>query len=92
MSSYDIERIKDYVSMNKIEQVPERAEIDLTCPYLTDGKLCAVYDARPDICRVYRCDIHAKGIHTPHLLLMNHHPYSIQDLREVIDDEEKDHV
>lgn len=34
---------------------------DLLCPYLTDGRECAVYAARPEICRAYRCDRHKRG-------------------------------
>ena len=36
-------------------------EVDLTCPWLTDGHECAVYPVRPEVCRVYRCDRHVRG-------------------------------
>ena len=35
--------------------------LDMTCPLLTDDKLCSVYDARPAICRAYSCAEHARG-------------------------------
>lgn len=34
--------------------------IDMNCPFLTDGDMCAVYDDRPTICRVYDCSEHAR--------------------------------
>lgn len=38
-----------------------RGEVDLTCPWLTDSGECAVYAARPEVCRAYRCDLHKRG-------------------------------
>ena len=29
---------------------------DLTCPFLTDNHECSIYDDRPYICRVFKCD------------------------------------
>lgn len=61
LNAADVIRLRGFVKRHGIEQRPPRADIDLTCPYLTDGNTCAVYDARPMICRTYRCDRHAKG-------------------------------
>ena len=61
LSPADVTRLRGYVRKHGIEQRPPRADIALTCPYLTDGNECAVYEARPMICRTYRCDRHAKG-------------------------------
>ena len=30
--------------------------IDLTCPFLTDDYECSIYNDRPFICRVFKCD------------------------------------
>lgn len=30
--------------------------IDLSCPFLTDDNLCQIYDDRPYICRIFKCD------------------------------------
>ena len=30
--------------------------IDMTCPFLTEEHLCAIYDERPYICKVFKCD------------------------------------
>lgn len=30
--------------------------IDLTCPFLTDDNKCSIYDERPFICRIFKCD------------------------------------
>lgn len=83
LSNHDIKRIKDFAAEHDIEQAPERAEIDLLCPYLTDERMCAIYDARPDICRIYRCDLHKAGVFHAGVI-MPHHPYLVQDLREAI--------
>lgn len=61
MSPFDRARLEAYVRRRGIEPAEPRAECDLLCPYLTDGRECAVYAARPEICRVYRCDRHKKG-------------------------------
>lgn len=61
LNAADVIRLRGYVRKHGIEQRPPRVEIDLTCPYLTDDNMCAVYEARPMICRTYRCDRHAKG-------------------------------
>lgn len=65
MTPFDEVRLSAFVSARGIEQRPPRAEVDLTCPYLSDDGLCAVYQARPEICRAYRCDLHASGTMEP---------------------------
>lgn len=61
VSPFDRVRLEVYVRRNGIEPAEPRAEYDLLCPYLTDGRECAVYAARPEICRAYRCDRHKRG-------------------------------
>ena len=57
MSEFDLQRLYVYVQKHHIEPHKHVAgAIDLTCPYLTDTKECAVYHARPEVCRTYRCD------------------------------------
>jgi len=34
----------------------EKPVFDLTCPFLTDNHECSIYDDRPYICRVFKCD------------------------------------
>lgn len=85
LSEHDIQAIRDYVASHGIEQVLERSDIDLFCPYLTEERECLIYEARPDICRAYRCDMHASGKLTPiATLVCRHHPYINQDMREVV--------
>ena len=60
-SPFDRARLGAYVRRRGIEPAEPRAEYDLLCPYLTDGRECAVYAARPEICRAYRCDRHKRG-------------------------------
>lgn len=62
VSKFDTQRLSDYVSKHNIKPHETTAEaLDLTCPYLTDAKECAVYPARPEICRAYRCDKQVRG-------------------------------
>lgn len=63
MSRMDERRLVSYVRRRGIEPRPEApGGVDLTCPLLSEGRECMAYDARPDICRVYRCDEHKRGI------------------------------
>ena len=85
MTVLDMVRLKGYVEAHGIEMRPEKPGcIDLTCPFLGDDRLCAVYDARPEICRVYRCDKHKSGE------LLREFPENLEgamtmDIREIFD-------
>ena len=61
MSTFDMQRLSDYVRKHNIKPHKSTAALDLTCPYLTDAKECAVYPARPEVCRTYRCDKQVRG-------------------------------
>lgn len=62
VSKFDTKRLNDYVRKHHIKPHKPTAEVfDLTCPYLTDTKECAVYPARPEVCRAYRCDKQVRG-------------------------------
>lgn len=62
MSKFDMQRLCNYVRKHNIKPQKRVARgIDLMCPYLTDTKECAVYHARPEVCRTYRCDKHVRG-------------------------------
>ena len=61
MCPFDRARLRAYVRRHGVAAHAPWARLDLTCPYLTDGRECAVYAARPEICRVYRCDRHKRG-------------------------------
>lgn len=62
MSEFDLQRLSDYVCKHHIKpHKPTIEALDLTCPYLTDTKECAVYPARPEVCRAYRCDKQVRG-------------------------------
>ena len=47
-SVFDLRRLEPYVRKNGVRPHEQRGEVDLTCPWLTDGKECAVYAARPE--------------------------------------------
>ena len=57
MSSQDIERVRRYAREHGTE--PRWTGID--CPWLADNKTCAVYEARPDVCKAYHCDSRMSG-------------------------------
>lgn len=61
LSPYDLRRLEPYVREHGVKPHEQRGEVDLMCPWLTDGKECAVYAARPEVCRAYRCDLHKRG-------------------------------
>lgn len=61
VSKFDTQRLSDYVCKHHIKPHKATAALDLTCPYLTDAKECAVYPARPEVCRTYRCDKQVRG-------------------------------
>lgn len=61
VSGFDLSRLRSYVEENGVELEPERGDIDLLCPFLGSDRECKVYPARPEICRVYRCDEHKAG-------------------------------
>lgn len=83
MSRMDERRLAAYVKSHGVVPRPEsEGSLDLTCPLLSDGHECMAYDARPDVCRVYRCDEHARGLLRPpafagHMRLV--------DVRELLD-------
>lgn len=57
LSKEEINRIDDYLLSHKVEAIPKRGDIDLICPFRNDTlKVCMIYEARPDICRVFKCD------------------------------------
>lgn len=56
LSLYDRLRLRAYARKHGVAPHAPRGEADLTCPYLTDELDCAVYPARPAVCRAYRCD------------------------------------
>lgn len=56
----DMVRLRGYVAANRVRPAPERAQLDLLCPFLSQDRECLVYEARPEVCRLYRCDLDAR--------------------------------
>ena len=81
LSAFDVARLKSYVERNGIEPTPDAwidgdgLTVNMMCPFLDEGRMCMVYEARPEICRVYRCDLHKAGIVKA--------PYCIGAMRDV---------
>lgn len=66
MDQEDADRIQEYVVKNKI--FPQKHTMIMTqklqCPYYTGNreKGCAIYEARPKICRFFKCDLKGMSI------------------------------
>ena len=59
LSKREITLIDNYLKKHKIEATPRSAMVnyDNTCPFRdNEKKICKIYEVRPDICRVYKCD------------------------------------
>lgn len=62
----DADKIQEYVVKNKI--FPQKQHLIMTkklqCPYYTGNieKGCAIYEARPKICRYFKCDLKSLDI------------------------------
>lgn len=59
LSKSDISKIDSYLKKHKIEATPKNllVAIDNTCPFRDEkNKKCKIYEVRPEICRVYKCD------------------------------------
>lgn len=55
----EIKRLRKIIKMRHLkphEQPKVVMAIDLTCPFLTDDNLCSIYDDRPWICKIFKCD------------------------------------
>lgn len=56
----DVDKMSDYVLENKIHSITATLIMQnkLQCPYYTGNKEkgCAIYPARPKVCKLYKCD------------------------------------
>lgn len=66
LSALDVERLRGFARRSRVETAPlatvdgDSLTLNMNCPFLVDG-LCSVYEARPEVCREYRCDLHRNG-------------------------------
>ena len=60
LSAEDIKRIHKYLKTHEAKDhrnVVLQAEFDFTCPFRDNVKrVCSIYEARPEICRTFKCD------------------------------------
>lgn len=59
LSKSEIKRIKDYVKKHRIKEQRHNAmmAVDMTCPFRDEiNKKCLIYEIRPEICRVFKCN------------------------------------
>lgn len=83
LSPADIIAIKGFMRTHEVTlrtYAPSPDVVDLTCPFLANDHTCAIYEARPWICRVYRCDQHKKGNLKMPDAKLGLKPYDLADL------------
>ena len=59
LSKNEIKRIDEYLKKHKIDAYERSILVDYdnTCPFRDNkNKKCKIYEVRPDICRVFKCD------------------------------------
>lgn len=56
LTNKDIKRIQKYIDKHDIKLSPKRADIDMTCPFLDIKHKCKIYEMRPRVCQVFKCD------------------------------------
>ena len=59
LSKREINLIDNYLKKHKVEATPQNImfDYDNTCPFRDNkNKICKIYEVRPDICRIYKCD------------------------------------
>ena len=83
----EIERLKRFVRRKHFKPIVRSnvlagCSIDLMCPFRNDKEQrCEVYDIRPEVCRIYRCDKAANGT----LPDFKHKKlYTVVNLRQVV--------
>lgn len=61
VSSKDIKRVKEYLKDHKVERHNKPncfIVYNFVCPFRNNKEnKCDIYEARPEICRVFKCDI-----------------------------------
>lgn len=61
LSSKDIRRIQEYLKSHKVERHNKPncfIQYNFTCPFRNNKeKKCDIYEVRPGICRVFKCDV-----------------------------------
>lgn len=72
LSDVEVVRIRRYIREHGIKEqrklYASPDALDMTCPFRDEAnRKCTIYEVRPAICRVYRCDNDAKGIHPKEL-------------------------
>ena len=66
LTEAEIARLKSFVKTRHFKAhthlcAPCTATYDMTCPFLTPQHKCAVYDIRPQVCRLFKCWDYAVG-------------------------------
>ena len=88
LSQSEIETIRAYITEHKIEAVNHANNvkaagkvIDAVCPFLGLDKRCAIYEVRPLICRLFKCNRPVPPY--KHIKLMGKEDRQIKNVRAV---------
>ena len=79
LSLPEIERIRAYIAEHKISMQEHAPD----CPFLSTEKRCTVYEVRPLICRIYKCNI--RGLSYRDFQLMIKEERRTVNVRQAID-------
>lgn len=66
LTKSEISKLRNFVRRTNFKATthicaPSMATYDMTCPFLTKENKCAVYDIRPQVCRLFKCWDYAVG-------------------------------
>lgn len=78
LSLAEIERIRAYIAEHQISMHGH----DPDCPFLNAEKRCTVYEVRPLICRIYKCNL--RGLSYRDFQLMLKEPRRTVNVRQAI--------
>lgn len=63
ISEKETKTIRRYIERHNITEHTNKSAldtshaIDVTCPFLTDDGKCQIYEVRPSICKLFKCDM-----------------------------------
>lgn len=59
LTKQEIKHLKEIVKKRHLKphyHILMNVQYDMTCPFLTDDHKCSIYDDRPYICKLFKCD------------------------------------
>lgn len=59
LTNAEIRHLREIVKKRKLKphyHILYNAKYDMTCPFLNDQNKCSIYEDRPYICKIFKCD------------------------------------